>query len=123
MSFTTPEPLTGVELYDSGEDDGDVKINEIGVAVLDFCSPTVQSMAVTDPSTLTPTDGQKWVIAATAVGVWTGKEGQIAAWRDGWVYFTPPEGDLRVDLATKKLYVLNSVGAYEVWPSGASAYT
>lgn len=40
----------------------------------------------------TPTDGQAWIVAATATGAWTGKEGQIAAWFGGWQFFVPADG-------------------------------
>ena len=40
-----------------------------------------------------PTDGDRYIVAAGAAGVWSGKDGQIAAWQDnGWAYFPPNQG-------------------------------
>lgn len=39
-----------------------------------------------------PTNGQAWIVAAAATGAWAGKEGQIAAWFDGWQFFPPADG-------------------------------
>jgi len=48
-----------------------------------------------------PTDGARYIIAATATGAWATKEGQIAAWDNGaWVYFTPIVGLVAFDIST-----------------------
>lgn len=39
-----------------------------------------------------PSDGDSYVIAATATGAWAGKEGQIAIYDGGWIYVVPEEG-------------------------------
>jgi len=47
----------------------------------------------TDPSGLSPSAGDRWIVGSGAVGVWAGKDNDIAEW-DGidWLYATPEEG-------------------------------
>jgi len=50
---------------------------------------------VTDPSTLTPSDGDRYIVAVSAIGVWSGKDNQIAQWSDDasdWEYTIPTNG-------------------------------
>lgn len=53
----------------------------------------VEDKDVTDPSTLTPSAGERWIVATGGVGVWSGKDDDIAEW-DGvqWDFITPTEG-------------------------------
>jgi hypothetical protein len=40
-----------------------------------------------------PADGNRYLVAASATGAWSGKDGKIAAWQDGaWAFYTPREG-------------------------------
>jgi hypothetical protein len=40
-----------------------------------------------------PTDGQRWIVAAGATGAWAGHVNQVAAWQDGaWQFSTPRIG-------------------------------
>jgi hypothetical protein len=40
-----------------------------------------------------PADGDRYLVAGSAMGAWTGKDGKIAAWQDGaWGFHTPKEG-------------------------------
>lgn len=46
-----------------------------------------------DPSTITPNIGDSYLIADSAVGVWSGKDGQIATWGTvNWAYQSPNDG-------------------------------
>src|SRR5438874_1766878 len=45
----------------------------------------------TPPSS--PSDGQRWIVAASPTGAWAGKATQIAAWQDGaWRFYVPRLG-------------------------------
>ena len=61
-------------------------------AVLAWQDP-VEDKDVTDPSTLTPSVGERWIVAVGGVGLWAGKDNDIAEW-DGvqWDFITPTEG-------------------------------
>ena len=40
-----------------------------------------------------PTDGQRWIVAASPTGAWSGHATEIAAWQDGaWRFFAPRTG-------------------------------
>ncbi len=53
---------------------------------------SVVSQALSAPPTA-PAEGARYIIAASATGVWIGKEAQIAAWQDGaWAYYLPLGG-------------------------------
>lgn len=55
--------------------------------------PTVKSRAVADPSTITPTEGDGYIVAASAVGEWEGHDGAIAVrLSDGWEFYSPRPG-------------------------------
>lgn len=53
----------------------------------------IQSKSVNDPSTLTPSLDQKWIVGSTPVGVWAGHADDIANWNgSSWDFDTPTEG-------------------------------
>ncbi len=55
----------------------------------------------------TPSFGDAYVIAATASGVWAGRETQIARYYSGWKYQVPAEGWLIYDQATGASHVFD----------------
>ena len=72
----------------------------------------VVSAAVSNPSALTPTTDQRWLVASPGAGTWAGHAGQLATWRGAaWVYATPTEGTTVFDQNTG--FHLSYVGA--VW--------
>ncbi len=57
-----------------------------------FRSP-VESDIVTDPSMISPIEGQQWIVPAGAIGLWAGQEGKIARWSDpGYEFIVPLDG-------------------------------
>ena len=42
---------------------------------------------------VSPADGDRYLVAASATGAWSGRDGKIAAWQDGaWTFHTAKEG-------------------------------
>lgn len=69
--------------------DMDTNLKTIGALL----QPVVQSKTVNDPSTLTPTAGQAWIVGTAPIGMWAGKAGQIAAYVAGaWLFLAPKQG-------------------------------
>lgn len=53
----------------------------------------VEDKDVTDPSTLSPSTGERWIVATSAIGVWSGHDGEIATWNGtGWDFDSPENG-------------------------------
>lgn len=54
---------------------------------------TVQAKTVNDPATLSPANGQAWIVGPTPVGVWAGNANKIAAYvGSSWLFVTPKVG-------------------------------
>lgn len=55
---------------------------QIGVADRDLADPPAS-----------PTEGDRYIVAAAATGAWVGQAGKIAAWQDGaWAFYLPRRG-------------------------------
>src|SRR4051794_2895535 len=55
-----------------------------------------------------PSDGNRYIVAASPTGAWTGQTGKVAAWQDGvWAFYTPHAGWLAWVADESKIYVHN----------------
>ncbi len=80
-----------VPLLDTFQAQKEVTHNE-ALRILDVLSSLLlASRVVSDPPSA-PTDGQAWLVAATATGAWVGQEGKIAIYVDGWSFHNVFEG-------------------------------
>lgn len=81
-----------------------------------------------------PSDGDRYIVAASPTGAWAGHAGKVAAWQDGaWAFYTPRAGWLAWVADETKLYshdgsawsvVTVSVGSgAALWGINASADT
>ena len=69
---------------------------------------TVQSPTLATPPA-SPTEGQRWIVAASPTGAWVSRAGQIAAWQDGaWAFYAPLDGWTAVDVSTDILLMFNA---------------
>lgn len=58
-----------------------------------------------------PEDGDRYIVAADATGVWEGHDGEIAAFVDGaWEFLAPEHGWLAYDRATEAILVRQAGG-------------
>lgn len=65
-----------------------------------------------------PTEGQRWIVTATATGAWAGQENKVAVWRNSaWVFITPTEGWAAFNKATN-FYVRFDGSAWLSFASG-----
>ena len=68
-----------------------------------------------------PSDGERYIVGASATGAWSGKEGQIAAFQDNaWMFYEPAEGWLSWVADEDKLLAFDGSGWNEVSGSGGS---
>jgi hypothetical protein len=57
----------------------------------------------------TPANGDRYIIASVATGVWAGKETQIASYENGgWVYYIPSEGWFCWDRGANEAVLFNT---------------
>ena len=72
-----------------------------------LAQPTVINMTTTAPPG-SPSNGDAYVIAATASGDWLTKEDQIAVYEDGWLYTSPLQGMMVYNQDDDVVYVYRS---------------
>jgi hypothetical protein len=51
---------------------------------------------ITDPTSLTPNDGDAYLVASSGAGAWAGQDNKIAKWDEAnavWVFYTPVSAD------------------------------
>ena len=64
-----------------------------------------------------PAEGDRYLIASSASGAWSGQDGKIAAWQDGaWAFHTPREGWIVWVADEDIVLVFNGAG----WTGGAT---
>lgn len=67
----------------------DTNLKTIGAII----ALTVQNKTTNDPATLSPVNGQAWIVGPAPVGVWAGKAKQIAAYvNSSWLFIVPKVG-------------------------------
>ena len=74
---------------------------------------TVARMDLTSPTTLTPSVGDTYVVAATGTGAWGGQDNNIAVYAsasEGWVFLTPDEGWIIYDQNLNLIKLWNGTG-------------
>ena len=60
------------------------------LTLLDFIIQPVVQFIANDPGTLSPDEGQSWVVGLSPNGLWKGKENHIAGWSaGGWRFIAP----------------------------------
>ena len=67
---------------------------------------SVISNALTTPPTM-PSDGDCYLVAMSATGAWSGKDGCIAVYFSGWRFKTPKAGWIAYLQNLSKFYVYN----------------
>jgi hypothetical protein len=64
-----------------------------------------------------PSDGDRYLVAASAAGDWSGQDGKVAVWQDGvWTFHTPREGWLAWIADEDIFLIFNGAG----WTGGAT---
>lgn len=89
MADTTPK--LALKKLAERQDDAEVLVNED----LNSLDALVQASVLDRDLTAPPggeSNGDAYIVAATATGAWVGKEDDVAVYHDGWVFLTPKEG-------------------------------
>ena len=107
-----------------GQGDADVIYNKLRNLIGALLGGSVKNRTTTAPPAAI--EGDRYLIAATATGLWTSKEKQIAAWQDGaWQYYSPKTGNT-IWLEDEKIFLVYIGGTWTSVPGEAifaGAYT
>lgn len=105
-------------------------LNQIIAEVLDNINMSLnfQDQAldkdIIDPSTLTPSDGDRYIVGNSAIGLWASHDYEIAQWFDvdsSWHFYTPEDGWVIWVADEHRLYVYSISLGY--WVTFASVIT
>lgn len=84
----------GLELLQAGQAQKEITHNEALIRADVLLQSAVESRTLAVPPGA-PVEGQCWIVAAAATGVWAGRSGDIACWSaGGWLFIPPREGCL-----------------------------
>ena len=93
-----------------GEDDRLKYVSSNGESgyITDSWDRPVVSNTVTDPSTLSPNDGDRYIVAIGSVGDWAGHDNDIAIFYNSqWNFYQPKSGWMLYSKTTKSFLVYN----------------
>lgn len=90
----TTTPILGMTDLTSGQSIPESSVNEHDRILEWFAAgAAIEDRDEADPTAITPADGEAWLIAASATGTWSGKDGNLALYvNTGWLYFMAKEG-------------------------------
>lgn len=69
-----------------------------------------------------PEEGDRYIVAASPSGAWTGHAGQIATWQDGLWRFVAPGAGFLAYLADEHRFVLFDGAAWSAFPADVTAF-
>lgn len=103
----TDTPNLGLPFIDGSQAQKHVTHNE-ALRILDAAIQIgVLDLTLTTPP-LSPSDGERYVVASGATGAWAGKDDAIATWQDGaWAFLTPKTGWCIWSAADESLFVFD----------------
>lgn len=125
LSSNSAGTLAGLsETNLSGAADGDALVRIGGTWVpVKLNVWAVLDQDVADPSTLTPSQDDTYIVASSAVGSWAGQDGNIAYYQNGvWEFVTATEGML-ADIADEDTLYRYDGSSWAVVFSGTSTFT
>lgn len=113
----TDTPNLGLPFIDGSQAQKHVTHNE-ALRILDAAIQIgVLDLTLTTPP-LSPSDGERYVVASGATGAWAGKDDAIATWQDGaWAFLTPKTGWCIWSAADESLFVFDG----SAWQSAGGA--
>lgn len=96
-----------------------VTVNEALTRLDALVQLAVESATETTPPP-SPAEGQRWIVAESATGGWSGEDGKIAAWIDGaWMFFAPSAGWQAWVAAARNILIHDGVS----WVAGPGSTT
>lgn len=84
------DPVLGCELLSEGTTQAEPLVNEMLARILSALCKVTSKGDTAPPGS--PVNFDSYIIGTGATGVWSGKDGKIGVYVDGWKYMTPTEG-------------------------------
>lgn len=116
-----PSDLLGITYLEESQDNGHVTFNEL-VNVID----SVLGAKVIDRDLTAPPGGESngdlYIVGGPATGDWTGQDGNLALYYDGYIFITPKEG-MVVYIDDEDVYEMYDGSAWGGIPLKAKNYT
>ena len=85
------DPVLGITLITEGQAGGEVTHNDAIVILAALAHLSIEDRDATAPPG-GESNGQTWLVKATATGDWAGHDAEIALYYNGWLFFTVFEG-------------------------------
>jgi hypothetical protein len=81
---------------------------------------TVEDKDVSDPTSISPSNGEAWLVDSGATGVWNGEDGNLALYVAGsWIFITPVEG-MRIWVADTNVLEAYNGSTWAIVAGGAA---
>jgi hypothetical protein len=84
-------PNLGIDYMTDGQAGAYIVVNDALNIIDALIQLSIKDRDLATPPA-SPANGDRYLVVATATGAWTGQEGKIAAYYDGWIFITPKEG-------------------------------
>lgn len=114
-------PRLSLPLIQASQAQKEVTHNEALILLDALVQPSVINRITQDPSALTPSDGDRYIVASGAIGEWAGHDGEIAVYFSGWLFAAPAEGWIMYDEAND-VWVLYDGSAWVPWIAVSGDY-
>lgn len=95
----TTTPRIGIQRLVSGQASAEITLNDALNLLDTFAGLTVTNQTTTTPPS-SPSEGDAYIVGASATGLWDGHDDKVAVWFSGWVFVTPITGMVARDLST-----------------------
>lgn len=83
-------PTLGFSYFGATQQDADVKVNDLINRLESLLRGVKDRDLATPPGS--PSNGDAYIVAASGTGAWSGEDGNIAMYYDGWLFIAPKEG-------------------------------
>lgn len=111
------EPITGLTYQEAGSLQTDAlqnaELNYYGA----WLNCVVKSVGDTAPPG-SPADGDRYIVGASATGAWATHDDTLAAYRDGWQFYSPIEGVTVRNLDDASDWIFEGSGGWAVKAGG-----
>lgn len=85
-------PNTSLPYLIAGQAQAEVTVNDALNIIDAFLGQGALDKDLSDPSGLTPSNGDVYIVGGSAVGDWATHDGKVAIYYDGWTFLSPQEG-------------------------------